>query len=784
MALENLPRHPLVTDPDKIEALVREANRLIMPLIHSCTDSALFVDALCHDCPIVAVSQGFYSLTGYSQEDMLGRNCRRMLDGVPPMAISVSARKNIKNFMEICQVIGLSSISEVFAVQPNTRCDGTHFVNMFMLGLCKIRHRNFVLGVQTQLGEGLFVKMSKAETRRAVEASRAAFKSIRDRLSISSIPEKCIKTVSSQENMTHEIAAQPDFAFFSEQLQDHGFLIDNGYTAIRREPQELAFNCMLYSDRPIRHTSQGLSFTVLINSVTHTFTGLPVLGFTKRRPSDTPDLYPAVARCTGASVLVGACGEAFARDKWDHFAIGFKTPPESEVQYWSLQPELRAHERTPPTQLQAGDILQCTYVKKGIIQLWQNGSLILEFDVGRPVVNDAEYYAVLDVCFTACSVTVRHTAHADEEPSDVCDEAIPNGIIAEDDDASSASTATSRQAVSHAMVDSRQCSGHDAEISAVVKEAVVMKSIREAVKDCTFMVTIADPRASDSPLIAVSDEFVRMTGFQRSEILGVNCRFLNQGCDMDPVDLARLRLSSATGAPFSAVLPNRKKSGELFMNLLDLRGLSVAYNPDTGEDLWFLIGIQADVTGLVDDERPADHIQDLQMVADSIRVKLTRELSAMAVAGAFSSASGHSSSKEWRLLAEQKWKSFPDGFQSSSRSTGSQPAPAQHSRYEAKIRPDEADVAAGGSVGPCSEKDHCEFCRKSAVDTDTEETVCFGGISRTHGTSLGVLTSIVSFCLSPLLNALQGEGIRLTALFTACLSLTVGMGIRYLRRSE
>merc|ERR1740123_486765 len=164
---------------------------------------------MCHDCPIVAASQGFYSLTGYSQEHMLGRNCRMMLDGVPPMAISVSARKNIKNFMEICQVIGLSSISEVFAVQPNTRCDGTHFVNMFMLGLCKIRHRNFVLGVQTQLGEGLFVKMSKAETRRAVEASRAAFKSIRDRLSISSIPEKCIKTVSSQENMTHEIAAQP-----------------------------------------------------------------------------------------------------------------------------------------------------------------------------------------------------------------------------------------------------------------------------------------------------------------------------------------------------------------------------------------------------------------------------------------------------------------------------------------------------------------------------------------------------------------------------------------------
>jgi PAS domain-containing protein len=736
---------------------------------------------MCHDCPIVAASEGFYSLTGYSQEHMLGRNCRMMLDGVPPMAISVSARKNIKNFMEICQVIGLSSISEVFAVQPNTRCDGSHFVNMFMLGLCKIRHRSFVLGVQTKLGEGLFVKMSKAETKRAVESSRQVFKSIRERLSLCAIPEKCIALESSQNHLTHAVVAQPDFAFFSEQLQDHGFLVDNGYTALRREPQELAFNCMLFSDRPIRHTSQGLSFTVLVNSVTHTFTGLPVLGFTKRRPVDSPDLYPAVARCTGASVLVGACGEAFARDKWEHFAIGFKTPPESEVQYWSMQPELRAHERTPPTKLEAGDTLQCTYAKKGVIQLFQNGNLILEFDVDRPVEDSAEYYAVLDVCFTACSVTVVSTTHPDEEPSDACDEA-PAVSIESDDNASCASTATSRQA----LVNSRQCSGHDAEISAIVKEAVVMKSIKEAVKDCTFMVTIADPRFSDSPLIAVSDEFVKMTGFQRSEILGVNCRFLNQGCDMDPVDLARLRHSSATGAPFAAVLPNRKKSGELFMNLLDLRGLSVAWNPDTGEDLWFLIGIQADVTGLVDDERPTDHIVDLQMVADSIREKLARELSAMAFVGAFAS-SGHSSSKEWRLLAEQTWKPLEPTLEPSGGL-----APAQHSRHDARsLRPDEADVAAGGvapGAGPRKEEfDCCEFCRSNAVDRGIEDTLCFDGLSRLHGRTVRVLQSIVSFCFSHVLDALQGEGmsIRLTTLFTACLSLTLGAGImRHMRRSE
>ena len=46
---------------------------------------------------------------------------------------------------------------------------------------------------------------------------------------------------------------------------------------------------------------------------------------------DKPDLYPAVCRCLGASVLVGACGEAFARDQEEHFRIGFKSPPQTEA---------------------------------------------------------------------------------------------------------------------------------------------------------------------------------------------------------------------------------------------------------------------------------------------------------------------------------------------------------------------------------------------------------------------------------------------------------------------
>lgn len=57
-------------------------------------------------------------------------------------------------------------------------------------------------------------------------------------------------------------------------------------------------------------------------------------------------------------------------------------------------------------------------------------------------------------------------------------------------------------------------------------------------EECKFCVTVANPQSEDSPLIAVSEEFETMTGFSRHEILGVNCRFLNQGVDMNPQDEA------------------------------------------------------------------------------------------------------------------------------------------------------------------------------------------------------------------------------------------------------
>lgn len=78
---------------------------------------------------------------------------------------------------------------------------------------------------------------------------------------------------------------------------------------------------------------------------------------------------------------------------------------------------------------------------------------------------------------------------------------------------------------------------------------------------------------------------------------------------------------------------NRRKTGELFVNLLALRGLRVARDAETGEDIWYLVGIQSDVTHLVRDSHASHvpieikekHAQELQGVAENLRQELEKE---------------------------------------------------------------------------------------------------------------------------------------------------------------
>ena len=80
-------------------------------------------------------------------------------------------------------------------------------------------------------------------------------------------------------------------------------------------------------------------------------------------------------------------------------------------------------------------------------------------------------------------------------------------------------------------------------------------------------VVISDPSRLDNPLIFVSDEFERQTGYAAAEALGRNCRFL-QGPDTDPAAVQAIREALAAQTEITVDLLNYRKDGQPFWNRL------------------------------------------------------------------------------------------------------------------------------------------------------------------------------------------------------------------------
>jgi PAS domain S-box-containing protein len=85
-------------------------------------------------------------------------------------------------------------------------------------------------------------------------------------------------------------------------------------------------------------------------------------------------------------------------------------------------------------------------------------------------------------------------------------------------------------------------------------------------------VVIADPSRPDLPVIFVSDEFERQTGYPPAEALGRNCRFL-QGPGTDPKAVQAIRDAIAAATEITIDILNYRKDGSPFWNRLRIRPL-------------------------------------------------------------------------------------------------------------------------------------------------------------------------------------------------------------------
>jgi len=113
---------------------------------------------------------------------------------------------------------------------------------------------------------------------------------------------------------------------------------------------------------------------------------------------------------------------------------------------------------------------------------------------------------------------------------------------------------------------------------------------QRAMDEAPVGIAITDLGREDNPLVYVNDAFERMTGYDRAEVLGRNCRFL-QGEETDPDAVRRLREAVAAERPATVELLNYRADGEQFWN-----EVTIAPVRDEDGEVTNFVGFQNDVT--------------------------------------------------------------------------------------------------------------------------------------------------------------------------------------------
>ncbi|MCW1381617.1 PAS domain-containing protein [Novosphingobium sp. KCTC 2891] len=113
--------------------------------------------------------------------------------------------------------------------------------------------------------------------------------------------------------------------------------------------------------------------------------------------------------------------------------------------------------------------------------------------------------------------------------------------------------------------------------------------IAEMIEAGSVAAVVSDPRLPDNPIIACNDAFVRLTGYDRDEIIGRNCRFL-RGEGTEPELIEQLRDSIRRRQPVMVEILNYKKNGTPFRN-----AVMVAPIFDADGEVEYFLGSQVEV---------------------------------------------------------------------------------------------------------------------------------------------------------------------------------------------
>jgi PAS domain S-box-containing protein/diguanylate cyclase (GGDEF)-like protein len=133
----------------------------------------------------------------------------------------------------------------------------------------------------------------------------------------------------------------------------------------------------------------------------------------------------------------------------------------------------------------------------------------------------------------------------------------------------------------------------------------VLKILPALIEELSEGIAIGQRSGASTPLFYVNKAFERLTGYDRNEVIGKDCRYL-QGNERDQQEIGRIRTAIEAAKPVDATLRNYRKDGSPFWNSLSLRPVQV------GEEL-FYVGILRDVSELRQAHSALDRITNLDI---------------------------------------------------------------------------------------------------------------------------------------------------------------------------
>lgn len=114
--------------------------------------------------------------------------------------------------------------------------------------------------------------------------------------------------------------------------------------------------------------------------------------------------------------------------------------------------------------------------------------------------------------------------------------------------------------------------------------------LEQAINASSNGIVITDAQQKDNPIVYVNEGFERITGYTFNEVVGRNCRFLQEGHHQQP-GLTELRTALQEGKECFTVLKNYCKDGSEFWN-----ELYIAPVKDSQGRVTNFIGVQNDIT--------------------------------------------------------------------------------------------------------------------------------------------------------------------------------------------